>query len=180
MSSGDHSHSRHGNSLRHATAHRDAERETTRTPHAHRPSGDSYWRCLGSTGSGQWRSLLSSAIGTPAVVIFAWPGIGRLLYEGIFQRDFLLVQGVVMEAGDRARPQWADRPRGSIGGHRSSSPKLKVARPSMLGIGLPDRHALSRSTSSKRADRDACSLRASGFVVCRACSIAVGPITASS
>ena len=32
-------------------------------------------------------------------VIFAWPGIGRLLYEGIFQRDFPHVQGVVMEAG---------------------------------------------------------------------------------
>jgi peptide/nickel transport system permease protein len=32
-------------------------------------------------------------------VIFAWPGIGRLLYEGIFQRDFPLVQGVVMAAG---------------------------------------------------------------------------------
>jgi peptide/nickel transport system permease protein len=32
-------------------------------------------------------------------VIFAWPGIGRLLYEGIFQRDFPLVQGVVIMAG---------------------------------------------------------------------------------
>jgi peptide/nickel transport system permease protein len=32
-------------------------------------------------------------------VIFAWPGIGRLLFEGIFQRDFPLVQGVVMQAG---------------------------------------------------------------------------------
>jgi len=32
-------------------------------------------------------------------VIFAWPGIGRLLYEGIFQRDFPLVQGVVVMAG---------------------------------------------------------------------------------
>jgi peptide/nickel transport system permease protein len=32
-------------------------------------------------------------------VIFAWPGVGRLLYAGIFQRDFPLVQGVVMEAG---------------------------------------------------------------------------------
>src|SRR5204862_5578092 len=31
-------------------------------------------------------------------VIFAWPGIGRLLYEGIFQRDFPLVQGVVIMA----------------------------------------------------------------------------------
>ena len=32
-------------------------------------------------------------------VVFAWPGIGRLLYEGVFQRDFPLVQGIVMEAG---------------------------------------------------------------------------------
>ena len=32
-------------------------------------------------------------------VIFAWPGVGRLLYEGIFQRDFPLVQGVVIMAG---------------------------------------------------------------------------------
>jgi len=32
-------------------------------------------------------------------VIFTWTGIGPLLYEGIFQRDFPLVQGVVMEAG---------------------------------------------------------------------------------
>jgi len=32
-------------------------------------------------------------------VIFAWPGIGRLLYEGIFQRVFPLVQGVVILAG---------------------------------------------------------------------------------
>ncbi len=32
-------------------------------------------------------------------VIFAWPGVGRLLFEGIFQRDFPLVQGVVLLAG---------------------------------------------------------------------------------
>ena len=32
-------------------------------------------------------------------VIFAWPEIGRLLYEGIFQRDFPLVQGIVLLAG---------------------------------------------------------------------------------
>ena len=32
-------------------------------------------------------------------VVFAWPGIGRLLFEGIFQRDFPLVQGVVVLAG---------------------------------------------------------------------------------
>jgi ABC-type dipeptide/oligopeptide/nickel transport system permease component len=32
-------------------------------------------------------------------VIFAWPGIGRLLYEGTFQRDFPLVQGVVVMIG---------------------------------------------------------------------------------
>ena len=32
-------------------------------------------------------------------VIFAWPGIGRLLFEGISQRDFPLVQGCVLLAG---------------------------------------------------------------------------------
>jgi peptide/nickel transport system permease protein len=32
-------------------------------------------------------------------VIFSWPGVGLLLYEGIFQRDFPLVQGVVVMAG---------------------------------------------------------------------------------
>jgi len=53
LSSSDHSHSRHGNSLRHAKAHTDAEYETTRIPPAHRPSGHSYWRCLRSSGSGR-------------------------------------------------------------------------------------------------------------------------------
>ena len=32
-------------------------------------------------------------------VIFAWPGIGRLLFEGIFSRDFPVVQGVVLMGG---------------------------------------------------------------------------------
>jgi peptide/nickel transport system permease protein len=32
-------------------------------------------------------------------VVFAWPGIGRLLYEGITFRDFPVVQGVVVMAG---------------------------------------------------------------------------------
>jgi peptide/nickel transport system permease protein len=31
--------------------------------------------------------------------VFAWPGIGRLLYEGITFRDFPVVQGVVILAG---------------------------------------------------------------------------------
>lgn len=31
--------------------------------------------------------------------VFAWPGIGRLLYEGITFRDFPIVQGVVLLAG---------------------------------------------------------------------------------
>ncbi|MBI3969172.1 MAG: ABC transporter permease [Chloroflexi bacterium] len=31
--------------------------------------------------------------------IFAWPGIGRLLFEGISLRDFPLVQGIVLMAG---------------------------------------------------------------------------------
>src|SRR5438094_377028 len=48
-------------------------------------------------------TLISILVGVPAgvisEVIFAWPGIGRLLYEGIFNRDFPLVQGVVVMAG---------------------------------------------------------------------------------
>jgi peptide/nickel transport system permease protein len=32
-------------------------------------------------------------------VVFAWPGIGRLLYEGISARDFPVVQGVVLLGG---------------------------------------------------------------------------------
>ncbi|HZU89468.1 MAG TPA: ABC transporter permease, partial [Stellaceae bacterium] len=31
--------------------------------------------------------------------VFAWPGIGRLLYEGISFRDFPVVQGVVLMGG---------------------------------------------------------------------------------
>ena len=31
--------------------------------------------------------------------VFAWPGIGRLLYEGIAFRDFPIVQAVVILAG---------------------------------------------------------------------------------
>jgi peptide/nickel transport system permease protein len=38
-------------------------------------------------------------VGVIIETIFAWPGIGRLLYEGISLRDFPLVQGVVVMAG---------------------------------------------------------------------------------
>ena len=31
--------------------------------------------------------------------VFAWPGIGRLLYEGISFRDFPVVQGIVIMGG---------------------------------------------------------------------------------
>jgi peptide/nickel transport system permease protein len=31
--------------------------------------------------------------------VFAWPGVGRLLYEGISFRDFPVVQGVVIMSG---------------------------------------------------------------------------------
>ena len=31
--------------------------------------------------------------------VFAWPGIGRLLYEGVSFRDFPVVQGVVILGG---------------------------------------------------------------------------------
>jgi hypothetical protein len=42
LNSNDHSYSRHGNSLGHATAHTDPEYETTRIPRAHRPIGQLY------------------------------------------------------------------------------------------------------------------------------------------
>jgi ABC-type dipeptide/oligopeptide/nickel transport system permease component len=32
-------------------------------------------------------------------VIFSWPGVGRLLMEGLLSRDFPVVQGVVLLAG---------------------------------------------------------------------------------
>ena len=32
-------------------------------------------------------------------VVFSWPGIGRLLFDGLINRDFPLVQGVVVLAG---------------------------------------------------------------------------------
>src|SRR5438128_11875522 len=48
-----------------------------------------------------------------------------------------------------------------IGG---SSLKPKVAGPSMLGIGCPDRHALPLTIHRKRTDRDAHPSRESGFV----------------
>ena len=42
---------------------------------------------------------------------------------------------------DHACPQRADRPIGRVGSHRGTSLELKVAGPSMLGSGCPDRHA---------------------------------------
>ena len=32
-------------------------------------------------------------------VVFAWPGIGRLMLEGISRRDFPIIQATVMAAG---------------------------------------------------------------------------------
>ena len=32
-------------------------------------------------------------------VIFSWPGVGRLLIEGLLGRDFPVVQGTVIMAG---------------------------------------------------------------------------------
>jgi peptide/nickel transport system permease protein len=42
-------------------------------------------------------SMIAFAVVTETV--FAWPGIGRLLYEGITFRDFPIVQGVVVIGG---------------------------------------------------------------------------------
>ena len=38
-------------------------------------------------------------VATVVEVVFVWPGLGSLLLEGILQRDFPLVQGVVIMAG---------------------------------------------------------------------------------
>ncbi|MCL0056867.1 ABC transporter permease [Dehalococcoidia bacterium] len=42
----------------------------------------------------QFASLLEGAV--IAEVIFAWPGIGRLLVDSIFARDFVLIQGCIL------------------------------------------------------------------------------------
>jgi peptide/nickel transport system permease protein len=42
----------------------------------------------------QFAQLLGGAVVTET--IFAWPGIGRLVVEAIFNRDFPIVQGVVL------------------------------------------------------------------------------------
>ena len=38
--------------------------------------------------------VLSGSVVTETV--FAWPGLGRLLIEGVFSRDFPVVQGVIL------------------------------------------------------------------------------------
>jgi hypothetical protein len=66
---------------------------------------------------------------------------------------------------DHARTQRTDRPVGRVGGHWGSSLEPKVAGPSMLAIGCPDRHVLLLTTPQKRTNRDArASSRKSGFV----------------
>jgi peptide/nickel transport system permease protein len=42
----------------------------------------------------QFGSLLGGAVLTEYV--FAWPGIGRLLVDSIFARDFPMVQGIIL------------------------------------------------------------------------------------
>lgn len=42
----------------------------------------------------QTGTLLSGAVLTE--IVFAWPGIGRLLVEAILMRDYAVVQGVVL------------------------------------------------------------------------------------
>jgi peptide/nickel transport system permease protein len=42
----------------------------------------------------QFAGLLAGAVLTETT--FTWPGIGRLLFEGILKRDYALVQGTVV------------------------------------------------------------------------------------
>ena len=60
--------------------------------------------------------------------VFAWPGIGRLLYEGITFRDFPVVQGVVMMGGsdDRRREPAGRHP---LRGDRSPHPTGELTWP---------------------------------------------------
>ena len=79
--------------------------------------GQDYVRTARAKGLGEWRVLAVHALRNAAVpivtllglqfaqllggaivteTIFAWPGIGRLVVEGIFNRDFPVVQGVVL------------------------------------------------------------------------------------
>jgi len=44
----------------------------------------------------QFGGLLEGAVLTE--VIFAWPGMGRLAVDAVYERDYALIQGVVMMA----------------------------------------------------------------------------------
>src|SRR6516164_6180289 len=88
--------------------------------------------------------------------VFRCRRIGRTADKGRKGSDVshIVAARVLFEAAhghvfDHARPQWADWPRCSIGGHRNCSPELKVVGPSMLVIGCPDRHALQHITPIK-------------------------------
>ena len=43
--------------------------------------------------------VVSINVAVVVEVVFSWPGIGRLLFDGLVNRDFPLVQGVVLMAG---------------------------------------------------------------------------------
>ena len=43
--------------------------------------------------------VVSINVAVVVEVVFSWPGIGRLLFDGLINRDFPLVQGVVLMAG---------------------------------------------------------------------------------
>ena len=79
--------------------------------------GQDYVRTARAKGLGEWRVLTLHALRNAAIpivtllglqfaqllggavvteTIFAWPGVGRLVVEAIFNRDFPVVQGVVL------------------------------------------------------------------------------------
>jgi len=74
------------------------------------------------------------------------------LVAGVFSVKPRTVMSSIMRARSALTGRWKD------GGHRGSSLELKVAGPSMLGIGCPGRHALPLTASplpKKCTDRDA-------------------------
>ena len=66
--------------------------EVARHPDHHRAVFDAYDVFLSLL-------VVANVLAVVVETVFAWPGIGRLLYEGITFRDFPVVQAVVLLGG---------------------------------------------------------------------------------
>ena len=91
-------------------------------------------------------TLLSGAIITETV--FAWPGVGRLAVQAVFERDFPVVEAVVLIAATIVR---AAQPGGrlAVRGARSAHPVRLVAT-AVAGAGAGSRRRRSPATRTPR------------------------------